>query len=356
MVTRSPIYKAMSWPMGNLAAAFAKDDAEAKPPKPTATPSLDLTGHLTAFCGASRSFLLAYACIYGLYNGLDYPAFGRAATLQWSWMWPIVLRNLLATWIICGFWDGFLYYGFGIKSLKDKLHKYKINPQYPSTQQLVHDAGMTTCASLTAAAVEILCCHLWCIGVFPRFNVQLMANPLWNLTWALTITHWRVPHFWLIHRGMHPWKTNSIPDVGRFLYKHVHSLHHKSYNPTAFSGTSMHPVESTLYYSACLIAVPFGCHPTIVLACIVDCGVGAWLGHDGFQWPGSCDYFHFIHHACFDCNYGAMHVPIDRWLGTYIEDKAGLKKVWGDKKVGMEGNETAVHRAGSNGSADNKEQ
>jgi sterol desaturase/sphingolipid hydroxylase (fatty acid hydroxylase superfamily) len=33
----------------------------------------------------------------------------------------------------------------------------------------------------------------------------------------------------------------------------VHSLHHKSYNPTAFSGTNMHPVESTLYYSAALI-------------------------------------------------------------------------------------------------------
>jgi sterol desaturase/sphingolipid hydroxylase (fatty acid hydroxylase superfamily) len=38
-----------------------------------------------------------------------------------------------------------------------------------------------------------------------------------------------------------------MPDVGRFLYKHVHSLHHKSYNPTAFSGTSMHPVEAFMY-------------------------------------------------------------------------------------------------------------
>jgi hypothetical protein len=47
---------------------------------------------------------------------------------------------------------------------------------------------------------------------------------------------------------MHPWfpKNNKgmVPDVGRFLYKHVHSLHHKSYNPTAFSGTNMHPIEA----------------------------------------------------------------------------------------------------------------
>jgi hypothetical protein len=50
-----------------------------------------------------------------------------------------------------------------------------------------------------------------------------------------------------VHRCMHPWFDKNdkrwVPDVGRFLYRHVHSLHHKSYNPTAFSGTSMHPVE-----------------------------------------------------------------------------------------------------------------
>ena len=117
-----------------------------------------------------------------------------------------------------------------------------------------------------------------------------------------------------------------IPDVGRFLYKHVHSLHHKSYNPTAFSGTSMHPVESALYFSAALIPVALGAavHPAVVLGCIVDCAVGAWLGHDGFPWPaGSGDYFHQLHHQYFECNYGAMHVPIDKWMGTFLAGKHG---------------------------------
>ena len=76
----------------------------------------------------------------------------------------------------------------------------------------------------------------------------------------------------------------GIPDVGKFLYRHVHSLHHKSYNPTAFSGTSMHVVEATLYYSAGIVPVLMGgLHPVVALAWIVDCAVGAWLGHDGFQ-------------------------------------------------------------------------
>ena len=47
---------------------------------------------------------------------------------------------------------------------------------------------------------------------------------------------------------MHAWRIPGVPDVGLFLYKHVHSLHHKSKNPVAFSGISMHPVESALYY------------------------------------------------------------------------------------------------------------
>ena len=45
----------------------------------------------------------------------------------------------------------------------------------------------------------------------------------------------------------------------------MHSLHHKSYNPTAFSGTNMHPVEATLYYTAALIPVSLGLHPVHAL-------------------------------------------------------------------------------------------
>ena len=100
-------------------------------------------------------------------------------------------------------------------------------------------------------------------------------------------------------------------------------------------------MESTLYYSAALICVPFGCHPSIALGCIVDCAVGAWLGHDGFQWPGSGDYFHQLHHQHFDCNYGAVHIPLDWLFGTYIGKKEDLRKVWRAKAktTGREYNE-----------------
>jgi len=107
---------------------------------------------------------------------------------------------------------------------------------------------MTTTASVAAAVIEVILCHLWATG---RLDYQrtVSENYLGTFLWAVTLTHWRVPHFWAIHRVMHPWNTKSIPDVGKILYKRVHSLHHKSSNTTAFSGTNMHPVESLLYYS-----------------------------------------------------------------------------------------------------------
>jgi len=41
-------------------------------------------------------------------------------------------RNILATWIVCGFWDWFLYFG----PLKDKLHKYKVKKFFITVNKL----------------------------------------------------------------------------------------------------------------------------------------------------------------------------------------------------------------------------
>ena len=81
------------------------------------------------------------------------------------------------------------------------------------------------------------------------------------------------------------------------------------------------------------------------LTAIIDCAIGAWLGHDGFQWPGSGDYFHMLHHKHFDCNYGALHIPLDWLFGTYAGSKEDVKKIWGRTPSGEEANDTKVHPA-----------
>ena len=333
-----PFYMPALWPLGSVIKTVSEPEA-AQPVKNEAFPFLDIPGNLTSMVASLRNFLLALLCVYSLpaAYGAQYPAFGDARDLQWSWMWPLLTRNILATWIICGFWDWFLYFS----PYKNKLHKYKMNHKYPSWRQFKHDAFFTTLTSCWATVIEILLCHWWASGVL-SWQQHLGETPLRNMLVALMLTHIRIPHFHITHRLMHPWKTKHIPDVGKFLYKHVHSLHHKSYNPTAFR-TSMHPVEGAIYYSAALIPVYFGLHPTFAVATIIDLALGAWLGHDGFQWPGSGDYFHLLHHQHFDGNYGVMHVPLDWLFGTFIKQKGDLKKVWVGQHSGEEANETKVH-------------
>ena len=59
-------------------------------------------------------FIAYFACLDSVY-----PAFGPAETWSWTWIWPILLRNIIGTWLICGGWDWLLYFS----PLSEKLKK-----------------------------------------------------------------------------------------------------------------------------------------------------------------------------------------------------------------------------------------
>ena len=119
-----PWYMPATWPLGHISAAITKDQ-EDKPEKPKATPYLDLTGNLTAMAAAARSWTLAYLCIYYLPGkfGMEYPAFGPGKEFALGWMSHILIRNVVATLVICGFWDWFLY----LSPWQKKLAKFKVS-------------------------------------------------------------------------------------------------------------------------------------------------------------------------------------------------------------------------------------
>jgi len=212
-----------------------------------------------------------------------------------------------------------------------------------------HDVCTSLISSCCGTGLEVLMCHGWASNV-GWLDFDRQGDPL-SLKFVLigaSVNFWRSAHFHFLHRTMHPWRTTVVPDLGKFLYRHVHSVHHKSSNPTAFSGTNMHPVEATGYYSAALIPVLWGnCHPIFSLTVIIDCAIGAWLSHDGFSWPGSGEYFHMLHHRHFDCNYGGVHVPLDWLFGTYAASKEDVKKIWGRKECGEKVNESVLQPEGT---------
>ena len=88
---------------------------------------------------------------------------------------------------------------------------------------------------------EIVLLHLWGTGKLSYF-VNWRDHP-WSIAfWLFGMYYWRDTHFYWIHRAMHPWRVEGIPDIGKWLYVKVHSLHHKSTNPSAWSGIAMHPL------------------------------------------------------------------------------------------------------------------
>jgi sterol desaturase/sphingolipid hydroxylase (fatty acid hydroxylase superfamily) len=292
-------------------------------------------------------------------TGAGAPAGYFASPGSWApatWVLQVVLRDLSLMLVVPGGWDYLLYFS----RFKEAMRPYKFNSKYPDRKQFVRDVTWTTSATLLASLQEILLWRWWASGQFksalfgeapvgethvpcdtPFFAESaegatfVLTVPLLGLSiglheftlgfilWTATMYYWRIFHFWFIHRNMHPWwdRKNGLldGDVGAFLYRWVHSHHHRSYNPTAFSGMSMLPLESIGYMSAALIPLLFrsGCHPWIHLYTKVDLIIGAQIGHDGFDAPGGGSYYHQLHHAHFECNYGDAAVPMDYLLGTF---------------------------------------
>ena len=83
-------------------------------------------------------------------------------------------------------------------------------------------------------------------------------------------------------------------------------------------------------------------HFAIPLALIVDCGFAAWLGHGGFIYPGTGDYYHNIHHTHFDCNYGTVNIGMDWIFGTFAAREEDVKYIWKKQRIGLEDNDTKI--------------
>ena len=305
-----------------------------------------LEDHVSVFTGTFPKLVFAHFVWASLAWSLDGGA--RFATLDRAWIVPIVVRDLLITFATAWFCD-FLAYnpssGFAFKTLAD----YKFDAGYYAdkrpetllgvfkTTQMVHDMFWSLLSTVISSGFEVAALHAWATG---RLAISApMDAPYWRdaatLAWLLTMPYWRLAHFYSVHRFMHKWFTREsrywivrqIPDVGQWMYLSVHALHHKSKSPTAWSGVSMHPVESTLYYTAMLIPLFLGAHPIVLLYTKLDLTMAALIGHDGFGSPGGGSQPHWVHHKMINVNYGENYAPFDYFFGTFAATEEDAAKI-----------------------------
>ena len=257
-------------------------------------------------------------------------AFARAATWRADWTLQVTLYTVLCGWALFGFWHVVMY---ASPVARGPVRAAKFNPvdQYAGADgraTLAREVAFTTLGLFQSSAWQ--CAYMWLLasGRLPFVAAFWAGGPraaAANVLSVLAVTYWRQLHFYAVHRFMHPWwrAGNGLAhgDVGAFLYRWVHSLHHKSHNPGPWAGLAMHPVEHLFYYSCCLLPLLAPLHPMHFLYAKFHADVSPLGGHDGHGPPGGNSDYHYIHHAHFHVNFGAPlpYLNPDRLFGTFVD-------------------------------------
>jgi sterol desaturase/sphingolipid hydroxylase (fatty acid hydroxylase superfamily) len=165
---------------------------------------------------------------------------------------------------------------------------------------------------------------LWMLAGGRSPTVTLGSDPILFIGIFLVTGIWIAFHFYWVHRLLH---------IGP-LYRWVHSLHHRNVNVGPWSGISMHPVEHILYFSSLLIHLAVPSHPIHILFHAYMLSLSAIFGHTGFHalivknrerlLVGH--FHHQLHHRYFECNYGSVDFPMDKFFGTFHDGTSEARK------------------------------
>ena len=167
----------------------------------------------------------------------------------------IIIENILfkySYFVLFGLSFGyflFLYFAIGplflaiCKFLEAKKLLRKITSKEVSRSQIAFEIKHSTKSIVVFGFSIMPVIYLMRIG-----KVALLPNTWGNvLIGVLLLTLWNEVHFYVVHRFLHQ----------KYMMKHIHRIHHKSFIPTVYSVYSFHWVEALLLSTIPLTIVPF---------------------------------------------------------------------------------------------------
>ncbi|MCK6544998.1 sterol desaturase family protein [Myxococcota bacterium] len=135
--------------------------------------------------------------------------------------------------------------------------------------------------------------------------------------------------FYFAHRALHT----------RWLFRHVHALHHQIRTPWAITGHYSHPVEYVITGSLVLVGPALvGAHVYTLWVWIALRQWEAAEGHSGYDFPWSPTKLfpgsdgarhHDAHHEAVTGNYAGFFAHVDKLLGTLSKGYVPWQKTRG---------------------------
>jgi sterol desaturase/sphingolipid hydroxylase (fatty acid hydroxylase superfamily) len=245
------------------------------------------------------------------------PALDAMRTFQPGWIAFVLARNYGIALLVYGAWHVRLY----AQKAQGTDFKYsnkwlaRDNPIFLFRNQVLDNLFWVVVSAVPIwTAYEALTLWAYANQIIPY--VDWGHHPYYCVALMCAIPMIRDVHFYLVHRLIH-WPP---------LYRWVHYLHHNNVNVGPLTGLSMHPVEHLLYFSGVFLHWIVPSHPVHALFHLQHAALSPAQGHAGFERVvvkdgvaiETHDYFHYLHHKYFECNYGADGpVSLDKWFGTF---------------------------------------
>jgi 4-alpha-methyl-delta7-sterol-4alpha-methyl oxidase len=195
------------------------------------------------------------------------------------------------------------------------LRRFRIQSRKPREQKLVRASivrWLANNAILTALVVAA-----WPLLAHTRLRLDDAPSLALGAAQVIGLIYLDDLLYYGVHRAMH----------APFLYRHVHSVHHKILTPWAVTGHYMHPVEFVVTGALALLpASLFGVHVHVLWAWVVWRQWEATEGHCGYDFPWSPSHLfpgsdgarhHDAHHARVKGNYSGFFAYLDGVFGTF---------------------------------------
>ena len=110
------------------------------------------------------------------------------------------------------------------------MRALKFSKKYQKQKDMDREVYYSVCTLLMGTGWEVFAMYLYATGRVNSWYLDWNLNVYNRLIFIFFTPIWRDGYFWIVHRMMHDWETEWVPDLGKILYKYSHSVHHQSRN------------------------------------------------------------------------------------------------------------------------------